>query len=225
MHPFLLLACLTVAAFSLAPSPAAGWSVANLTIHSITSPQCRNNAEFGQALDCVLPATLTIVHLTSATQHTQSAAYQFGLNVLLLPSVDFNLAFTSVVTPRPTIIDGNGTTAGEATNSTWKIDLVLPGYVQPALGTLLNVSFYPYRDLSTTSPPFAGLSILNSPPPQLTAVSGCNNTGLSTVNCDVDTGVLTLTGSGFHGCKVSTSTMSSLARVYSTSTYSGTRAW
>ena len=196
MCSLLLLICISLLALLVVPSHAADWSVANLTILAITSPQCQNNPTTGQALDCTLPATLTIV--TSAVPTSPPTnVYQFGLNIRLLPYVDFNLDFKSLSTTVPPIF-GNSSTSPAPTNSTWQLLLLLPGYVQPALGSLLNVSFYSSRDFSRTSPAFAGISLLSSPPPRLDSISGCSGSGLSTLQCNVETDTLTLHGSGFH---------------------------
>ena len=194
----LLLLCVLLAF----PSLAVPWSVSNLTILSISSPQC-STAASGAALDCVLPAFLTILTSPVPSSVYRSSVYYFGLNIRLLPYVDFYLPSRVTLNTSAAaagIIEANMSTlvGDNATYSSWTAVLVLPGYVQPALGSLLNVSFYSEYDYVTASPSFLGLSVLSFPPPQLLIISGCNGSGLSTLGCDADTAALTLQGSGFQ---------------------------
>ena len=157
------------------------WNVSDLTILRISSSQCRSNAA-GSALDCVLPALLTVTTTAVPASVSSSPYSAFVLNFRYLPWLDMSLPVALV----------------PHSNTTWSCELRLPGYVRPALNASLAVTLTTAFDYTTASPAFTGLSILNSSPPQLTSVAGCTGSGHSTVSCRVDSDELLLYGSGLN---------------------------
>ena len=160
--------------------PAQTWSVSNLTILSISSPQCLS--VWGAAVNCVLPAQLTIVTSEVPNSVSNSPWSPFVLRVTRMPWLSLALRLT----------------LQQFSNNTWQSTLKLPGYVRPALNVSLAVSFASQYDYTQASPAFGGLSVLATPPPQLTAIGGCTGFGLSTTNCHAESDELLLYGSGFH---------------------------
>jgi hypothetical protein len=178
----LIYTCLSQACCgqSIPPRFSQTWSVSELTILSISSPQCYST-EAGEALDCVLPAPLTLITSAVPDAVSSSPYSHFLLRIQHLPWLDWSLPVSLI--PR--------------SNTTWQCYLLLPGYVRPALNASLAVSFMSAFDYTMVSPTFAGLSILATAPPQLRAISGCTGSGQLTSGCHAEADVLLLYGSGF----------------------------
>ena len=162
------------------PSNAQSWSARNLTILSLSSPQCVPTST-GAAFSCVLPAPLTVI--TSAVPNSVSSSpfSAFVLNVRYLPWLDLSLPVSLV----------------PQSNNTWQCYLALPGYVRPALNGSLSVSIMSTSSFDEASPAFVGLSIDATPPPQLASIAGCTGSGHFTSQCDAESDELVLYGSGF----------------------------
>ena len=139
------------------------WSVTDLSIVSISSPQCQSTSS-GAAWSCVLPATLTVVTTAVPASVSSSPFSAFVFNVRYLPSLEMSL---------PIALE-------PASNTTWRCSLLLPGYVRPAFNVSLAVSMTSAFDYTKASSVFNGLSILGSPPPLLSSIAGCTGSGRST---------------------------------------------
>jgi hypothetical protein len=172
--PLLLLLLVSSTFFSLLTAHLS-FDLTQISITSITSDGACID-QFPYALNCSLPATLTL-HLS-------------GLLLTVRPFSNF-----------PVVIDGGDSEwfldVDSSPNDTNTVvgELRFSGYTLPLMGRMLTVALYDYAT-GNRSQPFNGLSLLPLPPPVLTSISGCEGSGLSTLNCLPDRDVLTFQGSG-----------------------------
>ncbi len=85
----------------------------------------------------------------------------------------------------------------DSTNTSVYVNVTANSYYPHITDTLISVSFIDYYTPGQpTSPPFAGFSYRFEGPPTLTAIGGCEGSGLSTLNCVPDSSIIELWGSG-----------------------------
>ena len=182
MTPLTAVLCLLLPLLLVSFAPLSSGQVpridyTQLTISSITGPQCTPTA--ASAVNCTLGGQGQLSVRVAGLPPNVSFAYmalQFTANA------DF--AWAAYCAPSAT------------DPSACLLSLSLPGYNAALFAAPLAVQL---RDFVTgnTSQPFKGLWLAYTPPPVFTSISGCQGSGATTLLCVPDRDMLTFYGSGF----------------------------
>ena len=177
MRPALLSVLCLLLCCSLSASQRYALSISQVSIRAITSAGSCTDV-FPAALNCSLPATLTV--------HVQWSPD-------IPPYVDLPRSLRFVVTG----LAAEVTFLARAGNSSSALtgELKLGGYSTAMMGRMLTLQALDSIS-GNRSQAFQGLSLALVPPPVLLSIEGCQGSGAFTGNCRVDQDALVLRGTG-----------------------------